>query len=77
MSGLSLAVYWIGAHLLGQAADPSGRITLFGDMMVFTQYGMQVVMSFMILPRSSVSAKRINEVAGYGTDDPQWKPYGR
>ena len=69
MSGLSLAVYWIGAHLLGQAADPGGRITLFGDMMVFTQYGMQVVMSFMmlvmvfmILPRSSVSAKRINEV---------------
>ena len=69
MSGLSLAVYWIGAHLLNQAADPMGRISLFGDMMVFTQYGMQVVMSFMmlvmvfmILPRSSVSAKRINEV---------------
>ena len=69
MSGLSLAVYWIGAYLLGQTADPVGRITLFGDMMVFTQYGMQVVMSFMmlvmvfmILPRSSVSAKRINEV---------------
>ena len=69
MSGLSLAVYWIGAHLLGQAGDPMGRIALFGDMMVFTQYGMQVVMSFMmlvmvfmVLPRSSVSAKRINEV---------------
>ncbi len=69
MSGLSLAVYWIGAHLLMQAADPAGRIALFGDMMVFTQYGMQVVMAFMtlvmvfmILPRSSVSAKRINEV---------------
>ncbi len=69
MSGLSLAVYWIGAQLLGQTAEPLGRITLFGDMMVFTQYGMQIVMSFMmlvmvfmILPRSSVSAKRINEV---------------
>lgn len=69
MSCLSLAVYWIGANLLGQAVDPMARITLFGDMMVFTQYGMQVVMAFMmlvmvfmILPRSSVSAKRINEV---------------
>lgn len=69
MSGLSLAVYWIGAYLLAQAADPVGRIALFGDMMVFTQYGMQVVMSFMmlvmvfmVLPRASVSAKRINEV---------------
>ncbi len=69
MSSLSLAVYWIGAYLLQQAADPAARIALFGDMMVFTQYGMQVVMSFMmlvmmfmVLPRASVSAKRINEV---------------
>ncbi len=69
MSGLSLAVYWIGAYLLQQSVDPAARIALFGDMMVFTQYGMQVVMSFMmlvmvfmVLPRASVSAKRINEV---------------
>lgn len=69
MSGLSLAVYWIGAYLLNRAADIEGRIAMFGDMMVFTQYGIQVVMSFMmlvmifmILPRSSVSAKRVNEV---------------
>lgn len=69
MSGLSLAVYWIGAYLLNHAADIEGRIAMFGDMMVFTQYGIQVVMSFMmlvmifmILPRSSVSAKRVNEV---------------
>ena len=69
MSGLSLAVYWIGAYLLNHAADIEGRIAMFGDMMVFTQYGIQVVMSFMmlvmifmILPRASVSAKRVNEV---------------
>lgn len=69
MSSLSLAVYWIGAYLLQQAAEPAARIALFGDMMVFTQYGMQVVMSFMmlvmvfmVLPRATVSAKRINEV---------------
>ena len=69
MSGLSLSVYWIGAYLLSHAASVEGRIAMFGDMMVFTQYGMQVVMSFMmlvmifmILPRASVSAKRMNEV---------------
>ena len=69
MSGLSLAVYWIGAYLLTRVETVDGRIAMFGDMMVFTQYGMQVVMSFMMLvmifmmlPRSSVSAKRVNEV---------------
>ncbi len=69
MSGLSLAVYWIGAYLLVSAGDFGERVTLFGDMMVFTQYGMQIVMSFMMLvmifmmlPRASVAAKRINEV---------------
>lgn len=40
MSSLSLAVYWIGAHLLTQTALPQDRIAMFGDMMVFTQYGM-------------------------------------
>ncbi len=69
MSGLSLAVYWIGAYLMSSVAAVPDRIAMFGDMMVFTQYGMQVVMSFMMLvmifmmlPRSSVSAKRVNEV---------------
>lgn len=68
MSGLSLAIYWIGAILINQAGI-SGKINLFSDMMVFSQYAIQVVMSFMmlvaifmILPRASVSAKRINEV---------------
>ncbi len=69
MSGLSLSVYWIGAYLMTRVDTVEGRIGMFGDMMVFTQYGMQVVMSFMMLvmifmmlPRASVSAKRVNEV---------------
>ncbi len=68
MSGLSLAIYWIGAVLIDQAGM-QGKLTLFSDMMVFSQYAIQVVMSFMmlvvifvILPRASVAAKRIQEV---------------
>lgn len=65
-SGLMLSVYWIGAALLSEATD---KIGLFGNMMVFSQYGIMIVMSFMMLvmpfmmlPRASVAAKRINEV---------------
>ena len=68
MSGLSLAIYWIGAVLIQQAGLPD-KIRLFSDMMVFSQYAIQVVMAFMmlvmifmILPRASVSARRILEV---------------
>jgi ATP-binding cassette subfamily B protein len=68
MSGLSLAIYWLGAVLINKA-DLMDKITIFSDMIVFSQYAMQVVMSFMllvmifmILPRATVSAKRINEV---------------
>jgi ATP-binding cassette subfamily B protein len=68
MSGLALAIYWLGAVLINQA-DMMDRLTLFSDMMVFSQYAIQVVMSFMllvmifmILPRAAVSANRINEV---------------
>ena len=68
MSGLSLAIYWLGAILINEAGIME-KITLFSDMMVFSQYAIQVVMSFMmlvmifmILPRASVSAKRIGEV---------------
>ena len=69
MNGLSLAVYWIGAYLINQAGSPDEKIRMFSDMVVFSSYAMQVVMSFMmltmifiILPRASVSAKRIKEV---------------
>ena len=68
-SALMLSVYWLGAALLGGVNSPEGRITLFGNMMVFSQYGLMIVMSFMMLvmplmmlPRASVAAKRINEV---------------
>lgn len=68
MSGLTLAVYWIGAFLIQEAAM-GDKLTLFSEMIVFSQYAMQVVMSFMmlvmifiLLPRASVAVKRINEV---------------
>ena len=61
MNGLTLAVYWIGAILINEAMMPD-KISLFSDKVVFSQYAVQVVMSFMMLPRASVSAKRINEV---------------
>lgn len=68
MSGLSLAIYWIGAVMI-QNAGPGAKMGLFSDMIVFSSYAMQVVMAFMMLiiifilmPRAHVSAKRINEV---------------
>lgn len=68
MSGLTLAIYWIGAVLIN-GVGMADKIQLFSDMMVFSQYAIQVVMSFMmlvmifmILPRASVAANRIREV---------------
>ncbi|MFC0476542.1 ABC transporter ATP-binding protein [Robertmurraya beringensis] len=68
MSGLGLVIYWIGAFLINQAAIPD-RLSLFSEMVVFSSYAVQVIMAFMMLsfvfimlPRASVSAKRINEV---------------
>ncbi|MDP3448800.1 MAG: ABC transporter ATP-binding protein [Eubacteriales bacterium] len=68
MSALTLAIYWIGAMLIN-SAGLMDRLTLFSNMVVFSAYAMQVIMSFMMLvlifvlwPRASVSAKRINEV---------------
>ncbi len=68
MSGLSLSIYFIGAYLINEA-NMIDKINLFSDMVVFSAYAMQVVMAFMMLsmifiiyPRASVSAKRINEV---------------
>lgn len=69
MNGLSLAIYWIGAILINDAQDLQRKFSLFSDMVVFSSYAMQVVMSFMMLvmifimlPRASVAAKRILEV---------------
>ena len=68
MNGLTLAIYWIGAYLIN-AAQMMDRVQVFSDMVVFSSYAMQVVMAFMMLmmifimlPRASVSAKRINEM---------------
>lgn len=68
MNGLNLAVYWIGAYLI-QRASMQDKLSLFSDMVVFSAYAVQVVIAFMmltiifiILPRATVCAKRINEV---------------
>lgn len=65
---LTLGIYFIGAFLIKEAVMVD-KIGLFGDMVVFSSYGMQVIMSFlmlamifMILPRAKVSVDRINEV---------------
>lgn len=68
MNGLALSIYFIGAYLINDATF-SDKLPIFGDMVVFSSYAMQVIMSFlmlamifMMLPRAQVSAKRINEV---------------
>lgn len=65
---LTLAIYYVGTFLIRDAAL-SDKVSLFGDMIVFSSYSMQVIMSFlmlalifMMLPRAEVSAKRINEI---------------
>lgn len=68
MSSLTLAIYYVGANLINEA-NLIDKLTIFSDMVVFSSYAMQVIMSFMMLvmifliyPRASVSAKRILEV---------------
>lgn len=68
ISGISLAIYWIGAYLL-DAAGGMERLAVFSDMVVFSQYALQVIMAFammtmmiVMLPRVMVSVHRINEV---------------
>lgn len=69
MEGVSLAIYYIGAVLIDNAGGAPERISLFGDMITFSSYAMQIIISFLVLagvfvivPRAQVSAKRINEV---------------
>lgn len=68
MSGLTLGIYWIGAYLINSAAGME-KVGTFSNMVAFSGYAMLVIMAFMMLtmvfimsPRVSVSAKRINEV---------------
>ncbi len=63
MNGVSILIIWIGGHNVNQG------IMQVGDMLAFIQYSMQIVISFLMisiisimLPRASVSAKRIMEV---------------
>ena len=65
---LTLGIYFIGAYLI-RDAGMADKIGIFGNMVVFSSYAMQVIMSFlmlamifMMLPRAQVSANRINEV---------------
>ncbi len=63
MNAITVLIVWVGGHSVDQG------LTQVGDMMAFIQYTMQIVMAFLMismvsimLPRASVSAKRINEV---------------
>ncbi|KAB7789768.1 ABC transporter ATP-binding protein [Bifidobacterium leontopitheci] len=68
MNGLMLAVYWIGAYLI-EAAGLMDKLTVFSNMVVFSNYSVQVIMSFLLMsmvfvlwPRADVSAQRVLEV---------------
>ena len=68
MHSLTLGIYIIGSILIVNAGMVE-KITLFSNMIVFSSYGMQVIMSFLMLamifmmvPRAQISARRINEI---------------
>lgn len=69
MSGLSLVIFWMGAYLIERIPNVFDRLTLFGDVMVFSNYAgfvmmalAMIVMIFMFIPAAQVCANRINEV---------------
>ena len=91
MSGLTLAIYWIGAYLIDALPTAAERSALFGQMAAFSGYAMQVVVAFMmlamifiIMPRAMVSVRRIGEVLdtestikdGTLTASPEGSPVG-
>ena len=68
MAAISLAIYWVGAIMINEAVGLD-KLNIFSDMVVFSSYSVQVIMSFMMLaiifviyPRTAVSINRINEV---------------
>lgn len=68
MNLLTLSIYIIGSSMLNNAGM-ADRLDIFSNMVVFISYAMQVIMSFLMLavifimyPRASVSASRVNEV---------------
>ncbi len=69
MQMVTVTIYFVGAYLINDAADPQEKLVLFSNMVVFSSYAMQVILSFLMLaivfmmvPRAQVSAARINEV---------------
>ena len=76
MTGLSLSIYWIGIYVINRAGQAE-KIALYSEMVVFSSYAIQIVMSFMMMsfvfimfPRALVAARRIGEVI---TTDPKIK----
>ena len=72
MNGLTLAIYFAGAYMINEAGLVD-KINIFSDMVVFSSYAMQVIMSFLMLamifmmwPRAAVSGERILEVLEAG-----------
>ena len=68
MSGMTLAIYWVGVYLIS-AAGIEQKVMLYSEMVTFSAYAMQIVMSFMMMsfvfimfPRAMVAARRIKEV---------------
>ena len=68
MSGLTLAIYWIGIYLINAAAGAE-KVVLYSEMVTFSAYAMQIVLSFMMMsfifimfPRAMVAARRIKDV---------------
>ncbi len=68
MNGLTLSIYFAGAYII-ESAGMMDKIDIFSDMVVFSSYAMQVIMSFLMLamifmmwPRAAVSGERIVEV---------------
>lgn len=71
MTGLTLAIYWVGAILINEAVGYD-KLTIFSDMIVFSSYAMMIIMSFMMLtitfvmlPRVIVALGRVNEVVNF------------
>ncbi len=69
MSGTSLAIYWVGAHLIQNTAGVEAKIAIFSELVTFMAYAVQIIMAFMmismifiLLPRAMVSADRINQI---------------
>ena len=69
ISGISLAIYWVGAYLIGALPAAAERAAVYTQMITFSSYAMQIIMAFMmlamifvILPRALVSLRRIGEV---------------